>query len=179
MIKFIIDEKAMRADHRVPQWIKDDPSILIPRRSTKGSAGYDVVVPYDFEITGGVLGSFILDTFVSLEMDEGYYAAIHVRSSIGIKRYIRLLNSTAIIDSDFKDSIKIPLRKFVPVTDYFSAGDRIAQIVFSRYFLTDEDKEKTTKGVNKLNDRNGGIGSTGPNIVINKEKLNISPKKEG
>lgn len=170
MIKFVIHEEELRKDPLVPDWIKADPSQIKPKRATDGSAGYDIIVPYDFRIEGGTTGKYVMETYVSIEMDKKYYAAMHVRSSIGIKRFIRLLNSTGIIDSDYKDTIKVPLRIFSGVNDTFRAGDRIAQIVFGEYFLTDEDMELKKSGI-KGEERNGGIGSTGMSDPITEPKV--------
>ena len=160
MIRFVIDEEGLGKDHRVPQMYKDNPELLKPRRATEGSAGYDLIAPYDFVIKSGNASSEIMDSYVKIEMDPQYVAYMHVRSSVGIKRFIRLMNSTGVIDSDFRDPIKVPLRIFAPLNEHVRAGEKIAQIVFHQYYLTDEDLELKRKNKAVLPERNGGIGST-------------------
>ena len=46
MLKFIIDEEGLMADELVADIYKENPSLLIPKRSTKGSAGYDFIYPF-------------------------------------------------------------------------------------------------------------------------------------
>ena len=47
MIRFIIDEEALRNDPKVPQWIKDNPQVLMPERKRRTSAGYDIKMPVE------------------------------------------------------------------------------------------------------------------------------------
>lgn len=160
MIKFIIDEEGLKNDPRVKAEYKENPSLLMPERKTDTSAGYDIIAPYDFVIKTGNASSEIMDSYVQIEMDPEFVAYMHIRSSTGIKRYIRLMNSVGVIDSDFKEQVKVPLRIFVPYNEHIKAGQAIAQIVFHKWYMTDEDREKTKNG-RKGKKRNGGIGSTG------------------
>ena len=111
----------------------EEQNINLPTRKTTESAGYDI------------------------EYDE--YLAIHIRSSMAIKRKLALVNSTGIIDSDYYNNedneghIMIALLNFgnEPVT--LEKGERVAQGIFSKYLITNDDD---ATGV-----RTGGIGSTG------------------
>ncbi len=165
-IKFTIDEERLRKTFYVAEEYKKNPEKLLPKRSTKGSAGYDLIIPYDCDINVDSPGLYVLDTFVKIEVPKDIVAKMYVRSSIGIKKGIVLANGTGIIDSDFKDTIKVPLvrnrisvisESFVEGIDdekpKIRKGDRIVQIVFTKYYTTEDD---TT-----VEERNGGIGSTG------------------
>lgn len=165
-IKFTVDVEKLRECFYVAEEYKKNPEKLLPKRSTKGSAGYDLIMPYDCNINVDAPGLYILDTFIKIEVPEDIVAKMYVRSSIGIKKGIVLANGTGIIDSDFKDTIKVPLVKnrissisesFIQGIDnekpQIHKGDRIVQIVFTKYFTTEDDI--TT------NERDGGIGSTG------------------
>lgn len=160
MIKFIIDEEGLRNDPRVKQEYKDNPELLKPTRSTEHSAGYDIIAPYDFVIKNSNISSEVMDSYIMLEMDPDIVAYMHIRSSMGIKRYVRLMNSVGVIDSDFKDPIKVPLRMFGGYNEHVKAGEKVAQLVFHKWLMTDEDLEDKKNG-KKGNKRNGGIGSTG------------------
>ena len=78
---------------------------------------------------------------------------------MAIKRHLALVNSTGIIDSDYYNNedneghIMIALLNFgnEPVT--LEKGERVAQGIFSKYLITNDDD---ATGV-----RTGGIGSTG------------------
>lgn len=159
MIRFVIDEEGLRNNPYVSQEYKDNPELLKPKRATDGSAGYDLIAPYPVYVRTSNTSSEIMDSYIKIEMDPEYVAYMHIRSSAGIKRHLRLMNSVGVIDSDFKDQIKIPLKIEVPINEQINAGEKIAQIVFHKWFMTDEDvqaKKENKKG----NERKGGIGST-------------------
>ena len=156
MIRFIIDEEGLKNDPKVPQWIKDNPQVLMPERKRRTSAGYDIKMPVDFVMKNTGTRCHVVDSYIKIEMSPEYVAEMYVRSSVGVKKYTQLMNSVGIIDSDYKDTIKIPLYFFGPRALELKAGDGIVQILFKKYEITDDDvlvnMEKPI--------RTGGIGST-------------------
>ena len=132
--------------------------VKLPTRSDSRSAGYDfysndtvVIEPNKY---------FIFDTKVKAYMCEDEYLAIHVRSSIGIKKHLQLMNTTGIIDSSYygnesnDGTILIALYNYGSEPVKIERGERIAQGIFSQYYITDDDKP--------LSDiRTGGVGSSG------------------
>jgi len=121
----------------------EEQDINLPTRKTTESAGYDIECA----------------EAVTLEPGDVESLAIHIRSSMAIKRHLALVNSTGIIDSDYYNNedneghIMIALLNFgnEPVT--LEKGERVAQGIFSKYLITNDDD---ATGV-----RTGGIGSTG------------------
>jgi len=83
----------------------------------------------------------------------------HIRSSMAIKRHLALVNSTGIIDSDYYNNedneghIMIALLNYGKETVSLEKGERVAQGIFSKYLITNDDD---ATGI-----RTGGIGSTG------------------
>ena len=75
------------------------------------------------------------------------------------KNGIILANNVAIIDSDYYNNrsneghIMIALKNTSDKTYDIEKGDKIAQGIFQKFFITDDD--------NVLEKRKGGIGSTG------------------
>lgn len=168
MIKFIIDEEGLMADELVADIYKENPSLLIPKRSTKGSAGYDFIYPFKDSVVVEGHTEVLIESYVKIEMDPGIVGKMYSRSSLGIKKGIVLANGTGIIDSDFKLSVKIPLVNHNPDLILHSSrttekikqeypvirtGEKIAQIVFVNHLVTDDDDTEEV--------RTGGIGSTG------------------
>lgn len=154
-IRFEIDlEKLMMNKDLVREEFLENPDLLLPKRATKGSAGYDLKYPYNKSVILNPGDSCIVDSFVKIILPEGYRADMFVRSNLGIKKHIVLSNGTGIIDSDFKESIKIPLINIGTEEQYIlsSADTRIVQIVLNKYELTDDDDAN--------GERTGGIGST-------------------
>ena len=87
------------------------------------------------------------------------YLAIHIRSSMAIKRHLALVNSTGIIYSDYYNNedneghIMIALLNYGKEPVSLEKGERVAQGIFSKYLITNDDD---ATGI-----RTGGIGSTG------------------
>ena len=126
---------------------------FMPRRATPGSAGYDFYMPYDVTIHPG--STVVIDSGVSLE--DGDLATNEVmclfpRSSLGIQFGLRLKNTTGIIDSDYRDTIKIALTTDVKCT--IQPGQRVMQGIIFKFGLIPNEIAPTTSRV-------GGIGSTG------------------
>lgn len=157
--------------------IKNEPTIkvkklredaIIPTRGSAEAAGIDLYACIDeedvFEYGNGygVLiepgETYPFDTGVAFDIPEGYFGAVFVRSSIGFKKNLRLVNSVGVIDNDFRDSVKVKLHNFGTETQEIRHGDRIAQMVLLPYvtFPIEEVEEltETERGA-------GGIGSTG------------------
>ena len=127
----------------------------LPQRKTEYSAGYDICLPFDLHLkpTEGKL----CFTDIKCKMPKDEYLMIVIRSSLGIKK-LSLMNSMGIIDSDYYNNnnndgnIGLPLinnsRQDIKIT----AGEPIAQGIFMKYIITDNDDVKAL--------RTGGFGST-------------------
>lgn len=130
---------------------------LLPRRGTSHSAGYDFFSPVYAVIPPQT--SVKIPTGVKAYMFGDEVLMIYPRSSMGFKTNIRLSNTVGVIDSDYynnKDNEGHIWVKFFNPTDKpytVEVGDKIAQGIFMRYLITDNDEAE--------NERIGGIGSTG------------------
>ena len=135
-------------------------SIKIPERRTEYSAGYDIRTPIDFTMPAGtkvVIPTGIKAVFDDDELDT-WHLQMYVRSSIGIRDGVVLMNGTGIIDSDYQfgkndGDMMLALWNTSENTVKYKAGDRICQAVFAIHGRTSDDS--VTKK------RTGGIGSTG------------------
>ena len=82
-----------------------------------------------------------------------------VRSSVGIKDGVVFSNTLAVIDEDFYNNeknegdIMLALWNTSNKTVSYNAGDRIAQGLFVKFGITEDD--------NATSVRTGGIGSSG------------------
>ena len=131
-------------------------SILLPVRSTSGSAGYDFRSTIDVCLHPGC--SVLINTGIRCEMEEGWVLLISPRSSLGIKKRMFISNTIPVIDADYYNAdneghikIQIENRGSEPFT--IIAGDKICQGIFVPFGVTVDD---AADGV-----RIGGIGSTG------------------
>ena len=131
-------------------------ALKIPKRATKGSAGYDFYAPFSFQLKAGE--SIKIPTGIRGQLDIDKFLAIYPRSGLGFKNYMRLANSTGIIDSDYfysdnEGHIMIKVRnESKDKTLIIDEGKGFVQGVFTVYYRTDDDETTET--------RNGGFGST-------------------
>lgn len=133
--------------------IYDD--IKLPCRKTRFSAGHDISIP--FNITLPSKEKLMIPTGVRCKMDTDYVMFIVPRSSLGIKKGLRISNTIPVIDSDYYDANNEG-HIFVSVINdgkepiKFKAGDNIVQALFVLYGIADDDVVTA--------ERTGGIGST-------------------
>ena len=133
-----------------------DESIRLPQRATCGSACYDVYSPVSVYIAPHA--STIICTDVRAYMQPGEVLMAYPRSSMG-KIPIRLCNGTGVIDSDYYGNetnggnIAIMLQNMSDHIVEIKQGERICQMMFTTYLLTDNDETDRIRA--------GGFGSTG------------------
>lgn len=132
-------------------------SIMLPKRATAGSAGYDFYMPETCVIQPGQ--TVKIPTGIRVEMEEGWVLTIYPRSSLGFKYRLQLNNTVGIIDSDyfFSDNeghmfIKLTNDTNEGKTVEIPAGMGFAQGIFIPYGITVDDDCSAV--------RNGGFGST-------------------
>lgn len=131
-------------------------SIQLPKRATKGSAGYDFYCPMDLTIKKGEMVK--IPTGIRVKMYEGYVLNIYPRSSMGFKYQMALANTTGIIDSDyfFADNEGHIICAIVNRGDKdfsIKQGERFVQGIFLAYYLAFEEEDFQL--------RTGGYGSSG------------------
>lgn len=135
-----------------------DIEIQLPTRGDSRSAGYDfysnetvVLQPKQSHLFWTDVKSYMLDDEV---------LSIHVRSSIGTKKDLMLKNTTGIIDSSYYENVSndgnigICLVNMGDKIQKIEKGERIAQGVFTKYLIVDEDTCLKSE-------RTGGFGSSG------------------
>ena len=132
--------------------------IVLPRRATAGSSGYDIRTPFAFTLKPGE--DIVIPTGLRAPIAPGWWLMLMPRSGLGFKFYTRLANTVGNIDSDYYGAdneghimvkLRLELADGEPRT--FEAGTAICQGVFVPFGIT-EDDDTTEK-------RTGGFGSTG------------------
>ena len=131
--------------------------LKLPKRATKGSAGYDFYSPLDFTLKSGE--SIKIPTGIRAKIDDGWVLKIYPRSGLGFKYRLQLNNTVGIIDSDYYYSdneghifIKITNDSKEGKTVEIKKGEAFAQGIFLEYGITTDDNTEEI--------RNGGFGST-------------------
>ena len=131
--------------------------ILLPRRGTSGSAGYDFFAPAPFTIQPGQ--TVKIPTGIRVRMEEGWVLACFPRSGLGFKYRLQLDNTVGIIDSDYWQSdneghifCKLTNDSKQGKTLELEAGTGFMQGIFLPFGITLDDSVSDR--------RNGGFGST-------------------
>lgn len=151
---------AMREEY--PQYTERDiedmyESLELPRRATKGSAGYDFFAPFSFSLPPAT--TIKIPTGICAEMEEDWVLKLYPRSGLGFKFRLQMNNTVGIIDSDYFYSdneghifVKLTNDSNEGKTVDIIAGTGIVQGIFLEYGITVDDD---ASGI-----RNGGLGST-------------------
>jgi dUTP pyrophosphatase len=152
--------------------------VEMPIRGTEESAGYDIrayvrgrsvqlrcsadeevrVVPVaDGRLLLQPGDTALVPTGFKARVPPGFEAQVRIRSSMAFKRGLSLPNAPGTIDADYPEEWLIMVRNDSrrPVT--IEHGERIAQIILSRYVVLDWEVGE----VGIVTDRQGGFGSTG------------------
>jgi dUTP pyrophosphatase len=125
----------------------------IPQRATKKSAGYDISAAKFALVEPGE--TVLVETGLTAYMQDDEELQIRPRSGLALKYGITVLNSPGTIDADYEGQhIKVML--YNTSDHYFTVnpGDRIAQAVFAKFLITDDDQPADQE-------RTGGFGHTG------------------
>ena len=132
--------------------------IIIPKRSTKFSAGYDFYMPYDLTVKKNEV--VLIPTGIKAKLNSDEFLGIYIRSSLGFKYNLRMCNQVGIIDSDYYNNPSNEGHIFVKLKNegnndiILKKYDRYVQGIIQKYYIVDNEKE--------IEDiRVGGIGSSG------------------
>lgn len=133
-----------------------DVETKLPERADGGSAGYDFFSKEHITIFPGESHLFWTDVCATMFRDN--VLQIYTRSGNGVNKGLILRNNVGIIDSSYyPNNIGICLINTGLLPIEIKIGDKIAQGVFYRYLICDDDKFL----LGAKSERTGGFGSTG------------------
>lgn len=131
--------------------------IMLPRRSTVGSAGYDFYLPNNIDVPDG--SAALIPTGICCKIEEGWMLSLFPRSGHGFKYGIHLANTVGIVDLDyyFADNeghimVKLVNDSILKKNVHFEKHTAFCQGIFMPFGITVDDD---ADGV-----RHGGFGST-------------------
>ena len=140
--------------------VKDDLELynnyILPKRSTKNSAGYDFFAIEELVIKPRQIIKIPTGYKAKFSSDEALL--VFMRSSLGFKYNLRLTNQVGLIDSDYYDNESNEGHIWVSIQN---EGDQeitinknmaYSQGVFIKFLITDNDEATVI--------RTGGYGST-------------------
>lgn len=131
-----------------------NPNAKVPARANPTDAGLDI-----HALNGGYIqqGDWdAINTGIALSIPDGYVARVLPRSGLAVKHGIQVF--AGVVDSSYRGELKVVLFNSSPMCFWYSAGDRIAQLVIQKIELWNpavvDELDETDRGVN-------GFGSSG------------------
>jgi dUTP pyrophosphatase len=138
--------------------VRLDPDLPLPAYARPGDAGADLVAREPAMLRRGG-GRALVPTGIVLALPEGYAGFVQPRSGLALRHGVTCLNTPGLIDSGYRDELRVLLVNTDPAADYeVQRGDRIAQLVIQRI------ERAAFEGVDELAPSvrgTGGFGHTG------------------
>ena len=133
-------------------------NVVLPKRATASSAGYDIITPVSFTLQPGE--SVKIPTGLRIKMQPGWMLLILPKSGLGTRFRLQLDNTAGLIDPDYYSAaneghimVSITNDSRSQKTLTVDEGKAFVQAVLVPYGITEDD---SAEGV-----RVGGFGSTG------------------
>ncbi|QXC59464.1 dUTP diphosphatase [Aquihabitans sp. G128] len=138
--------------------IRLDPDLPLPSYARVGDAGADLVAREAATLAPGG-GRALVPTGIALALPVGTAGFVQPRSGLALRHGVTCLNSPGLIDSGYRDELRVLLVNLDPAEPFEVArGDRIAQLVIQRVeqaaFEPVDELPASERGL-------GGFGSTG------------------
>ena len=133
---------------------KHHPNAVIPQKAGPNEVGYDLTIVQLVKTYGK--NTFMYDTGISVEPENGYYTEIVPRSSIVKTGYI-MTNSIGIIDPTYRGTLKICVTRIDDTLPELTLPFKKFQLIVRKMY------DFQVKDVDKLtctNRGDGGFGST-------------------
>lgn len=130
----------------------------LPYRGSAFAAGYDLHACVGEPIVIEPGESFKFATGLAFELPNGYFGGVFARSGLSTNRGLRPANCVAVVDSDYRGEVFVPLRNDSTEPQTIYPDERIAQLVILPFLAVDfnevDELSETERG-------KGGFGSTG------------------
>lgn len=137
--------------------VKLDPELDLPAYARPGDAGADLVAREDAILEPGG-GRAVVPTGMAIAIPEGYAGFVQPRSGLAARHGVTCLNTPGLIDSGYRDELKVILVNTDPTDKYeIRRGDRIAQLVIQAV-ATAQFREASEL---PASERHGGLGHSG------------------
>lgn len=134
--------------------VKLDEGAFAPEKAHKEDAGFDLRTPKSFYVNKR--GKAAIDTGIHVEIPYGYAGMIKSKSGINVKRHCL---TEGVIDAGYSGSIVVKMYNHGVRTEYFEAGDKIAQLVLVK--ISEDSDVEIVDEIEGGARGNNGFGSTG------------------
>ena len=129
---------------------KINPDGKVPTRAKSSDAGYDLYSTVDMPITP--TARQLVPTGIAIEIPEGYYGRIAPRSGLAVRAGIDIL--AGVVDSGYRNEIKVVMINLGEGLVSVNKGDRIAQLIIEKCYDVEWEE------VNELSDSDRGEAKT-------------------
>ena len=124
----------------------------LPNYAKPGDAGADLIANEEVTLAPGG-GRALIGTGSAVAIPRGYAGFVQPRSGLALRHGITCLNSPGLIDSGYRDELKVLLINTDPSEPYeVHRGDRIAQLVIQKV------EEVAWEESDELDDTERGLG---------------------
>lgn len=131
----------------------------LPAYATTQSAGLDLRANIEEAITLNPNERCLIPTGLHIQLPVGYEAQIRPRSGLALKKGVYAILGT--IDSDYRGDIGVILYNNSNEPFVINDGDRIAQMVISKYEMTDWEPVESHEELDVTKRGTEGYGHTG------------------
>ena len=140
------------------KFVKLKENAVMPFKSTKYSAGYDLSAAIDNTVFIAPHTTVKIGTGLAIQPPEGYFGAIFARSGLATKEGLRPANCVGVADYDYRGEYIVAFYNDSDTTRIVEPGQRIAQLVFLPYF---DGEFKEVDSLSDTERSDGGFGHTG------------------
>jgi len=127
----------------------------LPNYAKPGDAGADLIANEEVTLAPGG-GRALIGTGIAVAIPPGYAGFVQPRSGLSLRHGITCLNTPGLIDSGYRDELKVLLVNTDPSEPYeVHQGDRIAQLVIQKV------EEVAWEEADELDDTERGLGGFG------------------
>lgn len=130
----------------------------LPRYETDGAAGMDLRANIKEPVVLKPLERKLIPCGIFVELPQGYEAQVRARSGLSLKHGITLINGTGTVDCDYRGEWCVPLVNLSDKEYVLNVGERIAQVVISKYERIEWEEVEELSDTDRGAD---GFGSTG------------------
>ncbi len=136
---------------------KVHPAAILPAyaHGPTEDAGMDLCSVEDSVLEPGV--PRLVPTGLTIEIPSGYEAQVRPRSGLALKHAITMPNAPGTIDPGYRGEVRVILLNLGREPYAVRAGDRIAQMIVTKYEAVDWAEEDLAESVRGA----GGFGSSG------------------
>jgi dUTP diphosphatase len=107
--------------------VRLDDGLPLPSYAREGDAGLDLLARADVRLDAGSWA--LVPTGIAIELPRGWAGFVLPRSGLAARHGVTCLNTPGLIDSGYRDEVRVVLINHARTAYTVARGDRIAQLV--------------------------------------------------